>query len=73
MEGDERRKIWRRRLLRFYLVALVVWTVGVVLSLTVLGGIDSPVTAIQIVVTLLAILVLIAGVWASQREDRPAR
>jgi len=71
--GDERRTTWRRRLLRLYSAALVVWTIAVVLSLTVFGGIDSPVTAIQIVVTFLAIAVLIVGAWLSEREDRPAR
>jgi hypothetical protein len=73
MDDDRRRAIGRRRLLRLWWGALVVWGLALAISLTVFGGFSSPSTAISAVVTLLVIALGIVSVWMSGREDRSSR
>ena len=73
MDDVKRRAIWRRRLLRLWLGALVVWGIALAISLTVFGGFSSAWSAISAVVTLLVIALGIVGVRMSGREDRSSR
>jgi membrane protein YdbS with pleckstrin-like domain len=70
MDDVRRRAIWRRRLLRLWWGALVVWVIAVAISLTMFGGFSSPWSAISAVITLLVIVLGFVSVWMSGREDR---
>jgi hypothetical protein len=65
-EGRYRR--WRHRFLRFYWIALVVWMVAILLTLTVFGGFGSVVGVINAVITLLIIAVGLGSEYLYRRE-----
>jgi hypothetical protein len=73
MLDRERRIRWHRRTQRFYWVALVVWTVAVLLNVTAFGGFESPVYAIAAVVIFLVIVVGIVSARMALRENSASR
>lgn len=60
---------WHRRVQRFYWAALVIWVVVVVADMAVFGGIDSPVTAIGLLLSFLVIVTGLVSTRMSLKED----
>ena len=60
-------------MLRIYLVAAVVWAASLVLSLTVFGGITSPVVWLSVVATALVIVFGIASELQFRRAGQTKR
>ncbi len=67
MEVDRRRSVVRRRLVRFYSAALLIWVVALVVRVSVFGPVDSPISTITIAASGLVLGIGLAAAW---RDDR---